>query len=220
MVFSTEAQFSGMSEHSPISTQNDLEDWLTLLAGDSLANPSPLQEGNREPMIPEICGQQHSPQLELFDHPIVSWKTSQGYWESIDTLRKSSKTFPRRGMMSGGLALALPKLALPTLETDYGYLLPTASGAGPTKEFIPNAKCSAYRSLETFAARFPTPTVNGNYNRKGASKTSGNGLQTVIGGQLNPDWVEWLMGYPIGATDLKPLGMDKFRWWLQQHGES
>jgi len=23
-------------------------------------------------------------------------------------------------------------------------------------------------------------------------------------GQLNPNWVEWLMGYPIGHTELKP----------------
>jgi len=29
------------------------------------------------------------------------------------------------------------------------------------------------------------------------------------GGQLNPPWVEWLMGWPIGWTDLNPLGMDK-----------
>jgi hypothetical protein len=27
------------------------------------------------------------------------------------------------------------------------------------------------------------------------------------GGQLNPDWVEWLMGYPTGWTDLKPSEM-------------
>ena len=38
------------------------------------------------------------------------------------------------------------------------------------------------------------------------------------GGQLNPDWVEWLMGWPIGWTDLKPLVMDKFQEWLQAHG--
>ncbi len=30
-------------------------------------------------------------------------------------------------------------------------------------------------------------------------------------GQLNPSWVEWLMGWPIGWTDLKPLVTDKFR---------
>jgi hypothetical protein len=38
------------------------------------------------------------------------------------------------------------------------------------------------------------------------------------GGQLNPEWVEWLMGWPIGWTALNPLGMDRFREWLQQHG--
>lgn len=42
-------------------------------------------------------------------------------------------------------------------------------------------------------------------------------LNDQIGGQLNPPWVEWLMGWPIGWTDLKPLGMGKFRSWRQQH---
>ncbi len=37
-------------------------------------------------------------------------------------------------------------------------------------------------------------------------------------GQLNPDWVEWLMGWPIGWTALKPLETDKFRKWLELHG--
>lgn len=32
----------------------------------------------------------------------------------------------------------------------------------------------------------------------------------ISGGKLNPDWVEWLMGWPIGWTDLKPLGTDRF----------
>jgi hypothetical protein len=39
-------------------------------------------------------------------------------------------------------------------------------------------------------------------------------------GALNPTWVEWLMGWPLGWTDLKPLETDKFQAWLQQHGES
>lgn len=38
------------------------------------------------------------------------------------------------------------------------------------------------------------------------------------GGQLNPTWVEWLMGWPLGWTDLKPLETDRFREWQQQHG--
>ncbi|EMV5794210.1 DNA cytosine methyltransferase [Escherichia coli] len=41
-------------------------------------------------------------------------------------------------------------------------------------------------------------------------------LDTVTG-PLNPEWVEWLMGWPIGWTELKPLEMDKFREWQLQH---
>ena len=49
-----------------------------------------------------------------------------------------------------------------------------------------------------------------------------NGLPGFVqmdapGGQLNPPWVEWLMGWPIGWTDLKPLETDKYRQWQQQH---
>ena len=40
------------------------------------------------------------------------------------------------------------------------------------------------------------------------------------GGKLNPTWVEWLMGWPLEWTDLKPLEMDKFHSVPQQPGES
>ena len=35
---------------------------------------------------------------------------------------------------------------------------------------------------------------------------------------LNPTWVEWLMGWPLGWTDLKPLVTDKFQSWRHSHG--
>ncbi len=41
--------------------------------------------------------------------------------------------------------------------------------------------------------------------------------QTYKKKSLNPSWVEWLMGWPIGWTDLKPLGMDKFHSVQQWH---
>jgi len=44
-------------------------------------------------------------------------------------------------------------------------------------------------------------------------------LNDQIGGQLNPTWVEWLMGWPLGWTDLKPLEMDKFQQWCGSHGK-
>lgn len=46
---------------------------------------------------------------------------------------------------------------------------------------------------------------NKNPGSKGNAETtpqSSHSLPTQCGGQLNPTWVEWLMGFPIGWTDL------------------
>jgi len=37
-------------------------------------------------------------------------------------------------------------------------------------------------------------------------------------GYLNPVWIEWLMGWPIGWTALEPLETAKFQQWLHSHG--
>lgn len=37
-------------------------------------------------------------------------------------------------------------------------------------------------------------------------------------GQLNPMWVEWLMGWPIGWTGLEPLETGRYQEWLDWHG--
>ena len=49
---------------------------------------------------------------------------------------------------------------------------------------------------------FPTPTAT---ERSGINPKTGKGagLSKTIGGTLNPTWVEWLMGYPTGHTDLE-----------------
>jgi hypothetical protein len=43
-------------------------------------------------------------------------------------------------------------------------------------------------------------------------------VKQLTGGSLNPDWTEWLMGWPIGWTALQPLEMDRYRKWLHSHG--
>ena len=76
-------------------------------------------------------------------------------------------------------------------------------------------------------AMWPTPTVCGNYNRKGASETSGDGLATALrngetestnNGPLNPPWCEWYMGFPEGWTELVPLETHKSRNAQRRHG--
>ena len=38
------------------------------------------------------------------------------------------------------------------------------------------------------------------------------------GGELNAEWIEVLMGWPIGWTGSTPLEMDKCQAWLRLHG--
>jgi hypothetical protein len=106
------------------------------------------------------------------------------------------------------------KLSNPEIQAKWPT--PTAHMAKET-----NAPSEHKRNTPTLTAQvnWATPTVCGNYNRKGASKTSGDGLATQVGGKLNPMWVEWLMGWPLGWTDLKPLETDRFQSWQQQHSE-
>jgi hypothetical protein len=44
-------------------------------------------------------------------------------------------------------------------------------------------------------------------------------LSDQVGGKLNPEWVEWLMNFPIGFTDLKVLATPKCHSVPQPHGE-
>ena len=44
-------------------------------------------------------------------------------------------------------------------------------------------------------------------------------LNAEIGGALNPTWVEWLMGWPLGWTDCAASETDRFQQWLRSHGE-
>jgi hypothetical protein len=67
---------------------------------------------------------------------------------------------------------------------------------------------------------WPTPTAHNAKETNAPSESQRNTptLAAQAGGTLNPTWVEWLMGWPLGWTDLKPLEMDKYQQWQQQHG--
>lgn len=87
----------------------------------------------------------------------------------------------------------------------------------------------SYARLDQVAAMYPTPQA-GDYRspnkNPGTRGTSGqlpqseHSLPTLIGGQLNPDWVEWLMGFPIGHTDADADNTQqldsKSGWWPKE----
>lgn len=77
--------------------------------------------------------------------------------------------------------------------------------------------------LAGFVRQIPTPSAT---DWKGSSKPGQRRGQLTdpaigviqAGGLLNPEWVEWLQGWPIGSTAFSPLAMDRFREFMRQHG--
>ncbi len=102
-----------------------------------------------------------------------------------------------------------------------GELRALARMAGDEEEFYAMSKRAA-QSKQLAALRFfPTPTARDHKDGGAMScqNVPANGLlgrvihQTTNGqsGQLNPQWVEWLMGYPPEWTALSPSEIASFR---------
>ena len=66
---------------------------------------------------------------------------------------------------------------------------------------------------------YRSPNMNPCKNEQKIELSSGHALPAQVGGSLNPTWVEWLMGWPLGWTDLRPSGTDKFQQWQHSHGK-
>jgi hypothetical protein len=262
----------------------DVLTWF--LAGFPVRTSAPLAKALESTASAAECGDTWLGSLARYDHVSRSWKTHQcSFLEGLDEF---SETWPRWGMMRDGACWAQSTRERRTSETESGLLpTPTKSDGtgGPARSEYrkggdnlrtavqqwptpragnpgsrPNGKGGKILAEEVKkSVIWPTPTVCGNYNRKGASATSGDGLATAVktwptptacmskgssqaalvrkdgqsrakdrldhammaanGGSLNPTWVEWLMGWPLGWTDCAASVTDKFQQWRLSHGE-
>lgn len=121
------------------------------------------------------CGWRWPESSLKYDQPSASWKTRQ--CSLLGGLEEFSETWPRWGTMRNGECWERQTWERRTNGTDVG-LLPTPLASIGTHGG-PNQRDSSGRpGLQMAAQTYPTPTVCGNYNRKGASPTSGDGLAT------------------------------------------
>ena len=109
---------------------------------------------------------------------------------------------------------------------------PTASLATKGGRVTPRKGREGGTLIEAVSSRmWPTPCASaskgssiGALTRKSGKSRSADRIDHAVmasdGGQLNPEWVEWLMGWPIGHTALEPLETAKYQEWKQQHGAS
>ncbi len=78
-------------------------------------------------------------------------------------------------------------------------------------------------TLAGYVKYWPTPTAH-DAKDTGTAPSEGNmntpNLAFQAGGKLNPNWVEWLMGFPIGFTASKDSVTRKYPCKPQLHGNS
>jgi len=128
-------------------------------------------------------------------------------WNSTTCFLTWKESATPRGRLLFRLVPSMPS----TGGTDFGSLPETFYT--PQEDDASNVTPNPNRRLGLYAQVFPTPNTprpHDNDNTAGMDYPSQNqfDLARAVGttkesGALNPAWVEWLMGYPSGWTDLK-----------------
>ena len=205
---------------------------LTWYLGDSPAKTSAPQEKGLASTESEAgCGEKWHASFTKYDPGMRLWKTHQ--CSLLGDLELYSETWPQWGLMRGGECWEQQTLEQTIRGTESGLSLemfPTPDAncgkRGTQPEWTPKRKSGQHAQYTINQAvrdkMFPTPTCHNakegaypsEFNRKTPS------LATHAGGKLNPMWVEWLMGWLLGWTDLKLLEMDKSHSAPQQLGKS
>ena len=166
---------------------------------------------------------------------------------ALGDLELSSKTWPRWGIMLDGELSELGLSVRRTSATECGsWLTPTVQDSNKaTKRWREDRQNNLTAQVFT-PDTWPTPATRdykGGHAPQSLTRKDGKSRMDILpnvvvyGGKstqqlseldqtsckqtlhLNPSWVEWLMGWPIGYTDLKPLVTDKFRSVQQWHSQ-
>lgn len=154
--------------------------------------------------LAQDCGGRWHELPMRYDRATSTRRTHHCLWE--EDLPWCSVTLPKWGMTRDGV-LSERLISAPLISV-------TGSGS----------------SQKTHVRRWPTPVASmakgsspaALTRRSGADRSNDrldHAVMAMDGGHLNPEWVEWLMGWPIGWTDLRPLATDRFQSWQQQHSE-
>jgi len=181
------------------------------------------------------CGEKWRASFTKYDHDSRSWKTHQ--CSLLEDLESFSETWPQWGLMRDGECWEQRTLEQTIRGTGFGLLekwatpttmdkLPPKSEKALLKEAtfarLGRSKPANLRDQVSNMQNWPTPTAHNAKETNAPSESLRNAptLAAQAGGNLNPTWVEWLMGWPLGWTDLKPLATDKSPSVPQQLGES
>ena len=146
--------------------------------------------------IAAACGLNSNASLARFDPDSCSLKTAQ--LSLIEDSQSCWPILPRSGLMLDGRCYPLNSSAPATFVTAPGSLPTPVKSWGRRGPGISNnlgkLRCSLGTTLASLA------------------------IVKAVGWRWPASFVEWMMGWPIQWSALKPLEMGKFRQWQQQHG--
>ena len=191
-----DSQFGMMSQ--PLTASRGADLWTLSLAA------SPVRTSQAREAVTVLTvngldsGEKWRGSWAKYHRATSSWKTHQTLLDGDSELY--AETWPRWGMMQGGEFWGL--------DTPPQFINVTESGY------------------------WPTPQVSGRIQGKMSAPVIrkcclGDGGQIHLTGHLRlmgvsleryPSISEWMMGWPDGWSDLKPLATDKFRRWCELHG--
>lgn len=212
-------QSTEISSNSQQSNSEQMEFFQMSYAVAILANPFQLQGSNLQKKTKDTSGQKC---LDLYE---ASGQDGSFAKMLVDTLNLVSTKLPHHWKMKdtpSGRLLFQRAVSMPHTKETGSTLWPTptamtgGTGVAPshkTGKHGWNIGAAVSDSLSENPVRmWPTPTAS---DYKGAPKNRYLGSETYksnlreaartseTDGQLNPTWVEWLMGFPIGHTELK-----------------
>ena len=180
------------------------------------------------------CGVNSNASLARYDHDTHSWRTPQ--LSLLGGSELYSETWPRWGLMRVGECWELPtpfgvlelrRQITSAIECGSLERIPTPTGQDNNQVRGEGAAANhpaRGTTLGGYVRRYPSPGANDWRSGKGwdaqAQKSRGHSpqLRHILDGMLNPEFAEWLMGWPIGWTALDPLVMDRCRNAQLRHG--
>lgn len=215
----TEEEVTAILGKSPWESQGKIPAgrWTSSAAA-SLVSPSVSLDDGWAPPTLDGSGRSSRGFLASYDPATRSWRTSQVSLLPTEAgqCQRFSETWPPSGTMRNGQAYRQPPL-VPRISVTESSLWHTpqehngTQGPKSPENFWQTMKDHGSQITLTDQVRmWPTPQAMDAYsipdgNREERLKKGGcRNLGQEIGGQLNPTWVEWLMGFPLGWTVLEP----------------
>ena len=207
-----------------ISTDSDKSVTGSVSAADSPAKILVRQE--KAPGLPAHapgCGKNLPELLARLDPLTCTWRTPPTLFGA--GLIPSAQTYPAWGITWRGALYPLRAWGRDMSDADFGGLqcemIPTPK-THDAKQTVTLATLSLNSlDLLNYCNLYPTPCIHGVSGGTGAvqrlrslTHLTGEEKKSLVsgnGGKLNPDWVEWLMGWQIGWTRLQPGGFGTYK---------